>query len=116
MKTVLNKFALAMPRAGGAKPVERVRRVYMALPSSGAERRAIGATYRLTNEHGEITALVSIAQRGIGCTRKSAGRMAHSGDMAGVLRQASRDYELTGAVSPETMAQVRQVLATVDRS
>ena len=40
--------------------------------------------------------------------------MALSSELAGALRAASTDYELHGAVSPETMHRMRQLLAAVD--
>lgn len=91
----------------------RVRRVVLVL-SNRLQRNALGATFSLANERGEKIALVSIAQQGLGSTHRAAARMALSSDLAGALRAASMDYELRGAVSPETMNRMRQLLAAVD--
>lgn len=91
----------------------RVRRVALVL-SNRLQRNALGATFSLANEQGEKIALVSIAQQGLGSAHRAAARMALSSDLAGALRAASTDYELRGAVSPETMNRMRQLLAAVD--
>ncbi|MDN2675659.1 hypothetical protein [Janthinobacterium sp. SUN033] len=91
----------------------RVRRVALVL-SNRLQRNAMGATFSLANVNGEKIALVSIAQQGLGSTHRAAMRMALSSELAGALRAASTDYELRGAVSPETMNRMRQLLATVD--
>lgn len=91
----------------------RVRRVALVL-SNRLQRNALGATFSLANERGEKIALVSIAQQGLSSTHRAAVRMALSSELAGALRTASTDYELRGAVSPETMNRMRQLLATLD--
>lgn len=91
----------------------RVRRIALVL-TDRAQRNAVGATYSLANERGEKIALVSIAQQGLGSTRRTAMRMALSGELVGALRAASSDYETSGAVSPDTMNRMRQLLGEVD--
>lgn len=94
-------------------PPSRVRRISFVL-SHRAQRNAVGATYDLLNGRGQRIALVSVAQQGLGSTRRAAMRMAVSGELTGALRAASADYELFGAVLPETMNRMRQLLAAVD--
>ena len=96
-----------------ATPSTRVRGVRLVL-SNFAQRHAVGDTYSLTNAQGEKTALVTIAQQGLGSTRRAAMRMALSGDLVGALRAASADYELSGAVSTDTMHRMRLLLGEVD--
>ncbi|MDX8121595.1 hypothetical protein SKZ59_07430 [Janthinobacterium sp. GMG2] len=103
--------ALSLPNAN----VTRVRRVALVL-SNRLQRNAVGATYSLANERGEKLALVSIAQHGLGSTHRAAARMALSSEMAGALRAASADYELSGEVLPETMNRMRLVLSAVDQA
>jgi tartrate dehydratase alpha subunit/fumarate hydratase class I-like protein len=91
----------------------RVSRVALAM-TNRSQRNAVGATYSLANSQGEKIALVSIAQQGLGSTRRAATRMALSGDLTSALRAASQDYESSGAVSPETMSRMRQLLGEVD--
>lgn len=91
----------------------RVSRVALVMPNR-AQRNAVGATYSLANAQGKKIALVSIAQQGLGSTRRTAMRMALSGELVGALRAASTDYETSGAVSPDTMNRMRQVLGEVD--
>ncbi|MGK5069222.1 hypothetical protein [Janthinobacterium sp. RT4P48] len=92
---------------------ERVRSIALVL-TDRAQRNAVGTTYSLANERGEKIALVSIAQQGLGSTRRTAMRMALSGELVGALRAASSDYETSGAVSPDTMNRMRQLLDEVD--
>lgn len=99
-------------RPAAAAPA-RVHRVSPVL-SNRAQRNAVGATYSLANERGEKIALVSITQQGLGSTRRTAMRMALSGELVGALRAASADYETSGAVSPDTMNRMRQLLGEVD--
>ncbi|OBV37703.1 hypothetical protein [Janthinobacterium psychrotolerans] len=96
-----------------ATPSTRVRGVRLVL-SNFAQRHAVGDTYSLANAQGEKMALVTINQQGLGSTRRSAMRMALSGEMTSALRAASADYEAAGAVSPETMHRMRQLLGEVD--
>ena len=96
-----------------ATPSTRVRGVRLVL-SNFAQRYAVGDTYCLTNAQGEKTALVTITQQGLGSTRRAAMRMALSGDLVGALRAASADYELSGAVSTDTMHRMRLLLGEVD--
>ena len=96
-----------------ALPTTRVRRVALVL-SNFAQRYAVGDTYSLANDQGEKIALVTITQQGLGSTHRSAMRMALSSDMTSALRAASADYEMRGAVSPETMHRMRQLLGEVD--
>ena len=111
MKTSIIQVASAVP--GTATIAARVRRIALVL-TNRAQRNAVGATYSLANERGEKIALVSIAQQGLGSTRRAAMRMALSGDLVGALRAASADYEAVGAVSPDTMHRMRQLLGEVD--
>lgn len=98
---------------GQATLAKRVRRIALVL-SNRLQRIEVGTTYSVCNEHGEKIALVSIAQQGLGSTRRAATRMALSGELTSTLRAASRDYESSGAVSPETMSRMRQLLGEVD--
>ena len=111
MKTTIHQMASAS--AGPASLAARVRRIALVL-TNRAQRNTVGATYSLANERGEKIALVSIAQQGLGSTRRAATRMALSGELTSALRAASRDYESSGAVSPETMNRMRQLLGEVD--
>lgn len=92
-----------------SKLTGRVRRVSVLL-TQRAQRNAIGATYDLLNGRGQRIALVSLVQQGLSDTRKAAARMAYASEMTGALRTASLDYELTGAVSPETISLMRRLL------
>ena len=94
-------------------PPSRVRRVSLVL-SHRAQRNDVGPTYDLLNGRGQRIALVSVAQQGLGSTRRTAMRMALSGELVGALRAASSDYETSGAVSPDTMNRMRQLLGEVD--
>ncbi|OEZ46724.1 hypothetical protein JAB1_46620 [Janthinobacterium sp. MP5059B] len=67
-------------------------------------------TYSLANDRGERIAFVSIMARGLGSSRTAAARMAYSAEMAGAMRTASLDYELSGAVAPETVSLMRRLL------
>lgn len=111
MKTAIHQMASAS--AGPASLAARVRRIALVL-TNRAQRNAVGATYSLANERGEKIALVSIDQQGLGSTRRAAMRMALSGDLVSALRAASADYESSGAVSPDTMNRMRQLLGEVD--
>lgn len=111
MKTAITQVSSAVPSTATLAP--RVRRIALVL-TNRAHFQTGGATYSLANEQGEKIVLVSIAQQGLGSTRRSAMRMALSGDLVGALRAASTDYELNGAVSAETMHRMRQLLGEVD--
>lgn len=111
MKTAIHQMASAVPST--APLAARVRRIALVL-SNFAQRYAVGDTYSLANAQGEKIALVTISQQGLGSTRRSAMRMALSGDLVGALRAASADYELSGAVSADTMHRMRQLLGEVD--
>ena len=111
MKTAIHQMASAAPST--ATLAARVRRIALVL-TNRVQRNAVGATYSLANERGEKIALVSIAQQGLGSTRRAAMRMALAGDLVGALRAASADYEASGAVSPDTMNRMRQLLGEVD--
>ena len=93
----------------------RVHRVSLVL-SSRAQRNAVGATYSLTNGRGQRIALVSVAQQGLGSTRAAAARMAYASELTGAIRAASMDYELTGAVMPETISLMRRLLDDIGAS
>ena len=101
------RTAASCPVAG--TPPSRVRRVSLVL-SHRAQRNAVGATYDLLNGRGQRVALVSVAQQGLGDTRKAAARMAYASELTGAVRTASMDYELTGAVTPETISLMRRLL------
>lgn len=111
MKTAI--FQVACAATSTAALASRVRRVALVM-TNRAQRNAVGATYSLANERGEKIALVSIAQQGLGSTRRAATRMALSGELTSALRAASLDYESSGAVSPDTMNRMRQLLGEVD--
>jgi hypothetical protein len=57
--------------------------------------------------------MVSVVPQGLGATRTAAARMAYSSEMAGVMRTASLDYELSGAVAPETVSLMRRLLEDI---
>jgi hypothetical protein len=101
------RTAASCPVAG--TPPSRVRRVSLVL-SHRAQRNAVGATYDLLNGRGQRVALVSVAQQGLGSTRAAAARMAYAPELTGAIRAASMDYELTGAVTPETISLMRRLL------
>lgn len=101
-------------RPAVAAPV-RVHRVSLVL-SSRAQRNAVGATYSLANGRGQRIALVSVAQQGLGSTRAAAARMAYASELTGAIRAASMDYELTGAVTPETISLMRRLLDDIGAS
>lgn len=111
MKTAISHVASAATSTTSL--AARVRRIALVL-NDRTQRNAVGSTYSLANERGEKTALVSIAQQGLGSTRRTAMRMALSGELVGALRAASSDYETSGAVSPDTMSRMRQLLGEVD--
>lgn len=111
MKTAISHVASAATSTTSL--AARAHRIALVL-TDRAQRNAVGATYSLANERGEKTALVSIAQQGLGSTRRTAMRMALSGELVGALRAASSDYETSGAVSPDTMNRMRQLLGEVD--
>lgn len=87
----------------------RVHRVSLVL-SNRVQRNSVGATYSLANGRGQRIALVSVAQQGLGSTRAAAARMAYAPELTGAIRAASMDYELTGAVTPETISLMRRLL------
>jgi hypothetical protein len=87
----------------------RVHRVSLVL-SNRPQRNAVGATYSLADGRGQRIALVSVAQQGLGSTRVAAARMAYAPELTGAIRAASMDYELTGAVTPETISLMRRLL------
>lgn len=87
----------------------RVHRVSLVL-SNRAQRNAVGATYSLANARGQRIALVSVVQQGLGSTHAAAARMAYAPELTGAIRAASMDYELTGAVTPETISLMRRLL------
>lgn len=93
----------------------RVHRVSLVL-SNRAQRNAVGATYSLANGRGQRIALVSVAQQGLGSTRAAAARMAYASELTGAIRAASMDYELTGAVMPETISLMRRLLDDIGAS
>lgn len=107
--TLDNRERTAAIRPVAGTPPSRVRRVSLVL-SHSAQRNAIGATYDLLNGRGQRVALVSVAQQGLGDTRKAAARMAYASELTGAVRTASMDYELTGAVTPETISLMRRLL------
>ena len=107
--TLDNREHTAAIRPVAGTPPSRVRRVSLVL-SHSAQRNAIGATYDLLNGRGQRVALVSVAQQGLGDTRKAAARMAYASELTGAVRTASMDYELTGAVTPETISLMRRLL------
>ena len=111
MKTAISHVASAATSTTSL--AARVRRIALAV-TDRAQRNAVGSTYSLANERGEKIALVSIAQQGLGSTRRTAMRMALSGELVGALCAASTDYETSGAVSPDTMNRMRQLLGEVD--
>ena len=111
MKTAISHVASASTST--TTLAARVCRIALVL-TNRAQRNAVGSTYSLANEHGEKIALVSIAQQGLGSPRRTAMRMALSGELVGALRAASTDYETSGAVSHDTMNRMRQLLGEVD--
>ena len=110
--TLDNREHTAAIRPVAGTPLSRVRRVSLVL-SRSAQCNAIGATYNLLNGRGQRVALVSVAQQGLGDTRKAAARMAYASELTGAVRTASMDYELTGAVTPETISLMRRLLDDV---
>ncbi len=113
--TLDNRERTATSRTVAGTPPSRVRRVSLVL-SHRAQRNAVGATYDLLNGRGQRIALVSVAQQGLGDTRKAAARMAYASELTGAVRTASMDYELTGVVSPETISLMRRLLDDVAAS
>lgn len=107
--TLDNRERTATSRTVAGTPPSRVRRISFVL-SHRAHRIAGAATYDLFNGRAQRIALVSVAQQGLGDTRKAAARMAYASELTGAVRTASMDYELTGAVSPETISLMRRLL------
>lgn len=93
----------------------RVHSVSLVL-SNRVQRNSVGATYSLANGRGQRIALVSVAQQGLGSTRAAAARMAYAPELTGAIRAASMDYELTGAVTPETISLMRRLLDDIGAS
>ena len=110
----LENIASALPGNGQSSPPDRVRRVSLAMPSKAL--CLVGATYSLANGRGERIAMVSVVPQGLGATRTAAARMAYSSEMAGVMRAASLDYELSGTVSSETVSLMRRLLEDIGAS
>lgn len=104
----LENIASALPGNAQSSPPDRVRRVSLAIPSKAL--CLVGTTYSLANGRGERIAMVSVVPQGLGATRTAAARMAYSSEMVGAMRTASLDYELHGAVSPETISLMRRLL------
>lgn len=105
--TLENIAPASLDSASSTSP-DRVRRVSLAIP--GKALCLVGATYSLANGRGERIAMVSVVPQGLGATRTAASRMAYSSEMVGAMRTASLDYELHGAVSPETISLMRRLL------
>lgn len=88
--------------------------ITIAAPRIGCVTQCLPSVYSLSNDHGEHVAHVTLSpQRGLGQARAAAARMAYASELTGACRLADIDYEKTGAVSCETIAVIRRVLAEI---